>query len=277
MKVHPNYDGATLLAFDRPDDDVSLGVARQRRRLEGVLATLDDAQWETQSRCDAWTVREVIAHLVGVNQFWELSVRAGNDGTPTRYLETFDPVSVPRAMVDGMRALTSREVYDQFVASDDAFLAALAALDADGWARAAETPVGHVPIWSLAHHALWDAWIHERDIVLPLGAAHEIEPDEVASCLRYAAVIGPALTRSSAAATRGVYGIDAHDPDVQLTITIGDTITVADGPAPATAPCLRGDAVELVDALSVRAPLPAGTPDSWRSLAGELATVFDAG
>ena len=33
------------------------------------------------------------------------------------------------------------------------------------------------------HHALWDAWIHERDVLLPLGVSPTEEPDEVAALL----------------------------------------------------------------------------------------------
>ena len=49
----------------------------------------------------------------------------------------------------------------------------------------------------VAHHALWDCWVHERDIVLPLGLPTAIEPDEVRACLRYAAALSPAFAISS--------------------------------------------------------------------------------
>ena len=41
------------------------------------------------------------------------------------------------------------------------------------------------------------------------------------------------------------------------------------------APCLRGTAADLIEALSIRSPLPEGTPDEWHVLARGLATVFD--
>jgi uncharacterized protein (TIGR03083 family) len=39
-------------------------IADERRTLAGTLATLTPEQWEAQSLCDAWTVRDVAAHLV---------------------------------------------------------------------------------------------------------------------------------------------------------------------------------------------------------------------
>ena len=48
-----------------------------------------------------------------------------------------------------------------------------------------------------------------------------------------------------------------------------------DGAIPSGAPCLRGDAVELVEALSIRAPLPDSAPPEWHELLVGLATAFD--
>jgi hypothetical protein len=60
-----------------------------------------------------------------------------------------------------------------------------------------------------------------------------------------------------------------------VTLTIGDDIAVASTPRPATAAVLRGDAVLLVDALSVRRPLPDDAPPEWHALVASLATIFD--
>ncbi len=39
-------------------------VAVERRRLADELENLTDKQWAAQSQCDAWTAREVAAHIV---------------------------------------------------------------------------------------------------------------------------------------------------------------------------------------------------------------------
>jgi uncharacterized protein (TIGR03083 family) len=39
-------------------------IAARRRTLADQLATLSRAQWEASSLCDAWTVREVVGHVV---------------------------------------------------------------------------------------------------------------------------------------------------------------------------------------------------------------------
>ena len=275
MKLSPRYDGPAILSIDGDPGDQAVPLTRQRRRLESLLAGLDEDGWRAPSRCDGWTVQDVVAHLVGVNAFWEGSVVSGLAGSPTRVLGGFDPAAHPPLMIEPMRAQSPHETLDQLVASDDGFLGAVAGLSHDGWSATSETPAGHVPVRLLAHHALWDAWVHERDIALPLGLAPAVEPDEVRSSLRYAAAVGPALTISRGRASACVLGVVASDPDVRFTLEVADAVVVRDGTPPADAPCLRGDAVELVEALSVRRPLPAGAPEGWHELTRALATVFD--
>jgi uncharacterized protein (TIGR03083 family) len=277
VKLSPRYDGPAILSIDGRADDQGVALGRQRRRLEALLADLGDDKWRSASRCDAWTTQDVVAHLVGVNAFWQASVLAGLAGTPTRVLAAFDPAAHPPMMVEPMRSLAPHEVLDQFVASNEGFLGAVATLDVDGWSTLAESPAGHVSIRLLAQHALWDSWVHERDIAVPLGLTTPEEPDEIRSCLQYAAAVGPALAIGDTKAFSGELAVLATDPDVRFTLEVGESVAVRHGSAPDHAPCLRGAAVELIEALSIRAPLPAGTPGEWRQLVSCLARMFDTG
>jgi uncharacterized protein (TIGR03083 family) len=276
MKLSPRYDGPPILTFDGPADDQLAPVTRQRRRMEAMLAALADDEWGAPTRCDGWTIQDVISHLVTVNSFWETSVTAGLGGEPTRYLATFDPAAHPPLMVDGMRALSPHEVFDQFVSTNDGFLGAIGLLDESGWSTFAESPAGHVSIRLLAHHALWDAWVHERDIALPLGLTPPVEPDEVRSSLRYAAALGPALALSQGVSIAGEFAVVARDPDARFVVAVDESVSVRDGATATDAPCLRGGGAELVEALSIRAPLPVGTPAEWYDVLNGLASTFDA-
>jgi uncharacterized protein (TIGR03083 family) len=235
--------------------------------------SLDD--WRLASRCDGWTVQDVVAHIVGVNAFWRASVLAGLAGEPTQVLAWFDPKKTPALMVAQMRELTSEEVLDQLLASNDAFLDVMGELDDDGWAMLAEAPPGHLPIRLVSQHALWDSWVHERDIALPLGLSPPTEPDEVSSCLRYVCALTSAFACSSRTIT-GEFALHANDPTLCCIVDVGESVAVRDEVARA-APCLRGDAVALVEALSIRIPLPASAPAEWRQLLEGLANAFSAG
>jgi uncharacterized protein (TIGR03083 family) len=276
MILSPRYEGEPLVSTDGPPDDQLVPVVRQRRRMETMLAELTDEQWRTGSRCDGWTVQDVIAHVIGVNAFWQASVAAGLAGSPTRVLAGFDPASTPPLMVGPMRTLTPAQIFDQFVASNDGFLGAIERLDAGGWATLAESPPGHVSIRLLAQHALWDAWIHERDIALPLGLTPPAETDEVLSTLRYAAALSPAFLITTGRPPRGLFAVEVTDPDSCFTVEVGESVVVRGDPAPAGSPCLRGNAVSLVEALSIRAPLPASTPPDWQRLLEGLEHAFTA-
>lgn len=276
MKLSPRYEAPPILSMEGRVDDQRVPVLRQRTRLAATFAGLTDEQWRSASRCDGWTVQDVVAHLVGVNAFWRSSVLAGLAGTPTRVLEGFDPAATPPLMVGPMRTLTPAEVFEQFVSTNDALLETIAALDDTGWSMLAETPAGHVPIRLLAQHALWDSWVHERDIALPLGLAPALENDEVLSSLRYAAALSPGFAIMSGRDGGGAFSVETTDPDSAFWLEIGESVAVHEGSGPNAAPCLRGGALELVEALSLRAPLPSTAPPEWRQQLAGLAAAFDS-
>jgi uncharacterized protein (TIGR03083 family) len=277
MLVSPRYEGPPIMSMTGQPCDQLEPLVRQRRRFESMLGGLDADDWCSASRCEGWTVQDIVAHIVGVNAFWLASVSAGLAGSPTRVLVGFDPVETPALMVAAMRELSPAEVLERLVASNDAFLGALGALPDAGWAAMAEAPPGHLPIRLVAQHALWDCWVHERDVALPLGLVPPAEPDEVGSSLRYAGALSPAFAVQSGLACQGVYALEATDPSVHVVLDVGESVAVRDGLVPPGAPCLQGDAVKLVEALSLRAPLPASAPREWRRLLESLATVFSPG
>jgi hypothetical protein len=179
-------------------------------------------------------------------------------------------------MVDGAGEQSPADVLGRFRSTNEALLAALASLDEAQWSLPAESPPGHVPIRLLAQHALWDCWVHERDVALPLGVVPVIEPDEVRTCLRYAAAVGPALALGMGGAHSGSFAVEATDPEVRFVLRVGESVALDDDGDRAGLPCLRGDAVELIEVLSLRAPLPPGAPDEWRQVLGGLGAAFDA-
>jgi len=275
VQLTPRYEGEPLIRMRSVIDDPAVPVLRQRRRLADLLAGLDDGQWATASRCEGWTVQDVVAHLITTNQFWTLSINAGLAGAPTRVLVRFDPVATPAQLVATVRSRTPAETLDLFCSSNDELAAVLVALDTEAWSRPAEAPPGHLSIDLVALHALWDGWIHERDIALPLGLTTDEEADEIAASLAYVAALGPAFTASQGSTRAGVLEVRAVDPDVRVVVELGPSVLLHDGPAPPGAVTLSGDAVHLLEALSMRAPLQADIDDADRWLLGGLDEVFD--
>ncbi len=272
MQLSPLYDGPPILSIDGLGDP-SVPLIRQRERLLGVLESLDDAQWAAQSRCSEWSVKDVICHLIAVDGFWAISFAAGLRGEPTKFLARFDPVKSPAQGVDGMRALAPGEVLAQFRANAEAFLDIVRDVGADQWELPAEAPPGHLALNVTALHALWDAWIHERDVMLPLGLTPAEQTDELAAILPYAAGLSPALFASRRTGRRGEFTVDATDPAIALRVEAGEQVVVRAGAG--AGPRLAGRTVELIEGLSHRAPLvhDLGRDDQWLLLG--LAEVFD--
>jgi uncharacterized protein (TIGR03083 family) len=276
VKISPRYDANPIVVLDGDPSAVGAPMLRQRRRFVSTLSSLPAAAWSAPSRCAEWTVQDVVAHLVVVDQFWSMSIASGRGGSPTRVLDGFDPKNGPAAMVAAGRGTAPADTLAAFVDASSAFCASVEALDDTGWLAIAESPAGHVTISALAYHALWDAWVHERDVMLPLGMTPEEEPDEIIASLRYAAALSPGFALQTDPARTGALGIVTTDPNARISVVVDGNVRVTDGDAPSGALTIEGDAVEILEALSVRAPLRPPVPAEHAWLVAELSTVFEA-
>ena len=273
MQLHPRYGSDPVIVFDGSPAAIAEPTIRQRHRLTEALASFGPDQWAHPSRCDGWSCRDVIVHLDSTNTFWTYSITSGLKGEPTKLLATFDPVASPAELVAASE-VSDDEVLDRFAASSDALIDVLASLGEDDWSTSAEAPPGHLSVSAVTHHALWDSWIHERDVLVPLGFAPDEEPDEVAAALRYAAALGPAFAVERGTGASGVLSIVATEPDLSLVVEIGDRAAVRWGSADADL-TLTGHAVELLEALSRRRPLDAEIPAEMAWMLDGVAEVFE--
>jgi uncharacterized protein (TIGR03083 family) len=277
MLLTPRYDGSLFLTIDGSPDDVLEPLTRQRRRLLATLAELDDAQWAAPSRCEGWSVQDVIAHLCGTNQFWAVSIACGRQGAPSQFLAAvgFDPVATPEQMVDAVRHEAPAATLARFDETNAALAESLVAITEAEWMAPAEAPLGHVPLCAVVAHALWDSWIHERDIVVPLGLDPVVEPDEVALSLVYVTALSPGFLAAGGSTRTGVLAVDAVDPDVHFVVEVGPTVTVRGGDGVAGTARVEGAAVDLVEHLSFRRPLVLGLDPTEQWMLGGLAEAFD--
>jgi len=275
MRLTPRYEGPPALVLD-PVGDPSAPLVRQRRRLAATVAAFDAEQWAAPSRCAGWTNRDVICHLITTNSFWAASITAGRAGEPTRFLPGFDPVVTPAQLVEATPFIGTTELLAKFVATNDAIEQALDGVDAAGWEVMAEAPAGHLALAAVASHALWDAWVHERDICVPLGVAVPEVPDEVMSSLRFVAGLGPAFLAISGSTRIGAFAVRAIDLDRTVVVDVGPTVVVRDDLVALGLPTVAGDAVALTEAFSLRSAPPV-LPEADRWMVDALGVMFDQG
>jgi uncharacterized protein (TIGR03083 family) len=275
VEVSPRYDGVPVIQMDGFLGDPVPPSLRQRNRFAETLYGLTEAQWSAPSRCQDWSVQDVVAHLAIVNRYWAYSISAGLEGNPTRLLEGFDPVATPEAMVDALRSSTPDETLARFIESHASLTAAVEGLDERSLSLLAEAPPGHLSIRLVILHALWDSWIHERDVVLPLGLPAVEEADEIAGSLAYVAALGPAFDANSGSTRTGALEVRGTDPATRVLVQVGRNVIISDGSNPSGTVSLSHNSVELLEALSFRVPLTAEIADGDRWLLGSLGTVFN--
>lgn len=219
--------------------------ATQRARLVLRCRQLDEDEWRTPSRCADWTVHEVIRHLVDPTGRIAKNAR----GEPTG--ETgFDPRTTPRRWLEETAGLTTAQTVDALVSTTESELAAFDDLMLAGDDRALPGPYGLIHWTTFALHILWDSWLHERDVTLPLGCAQDATADENTLVGLYGIMLaGVPLGTSGATATEtfvldgaggGAFRLDAGDETRAST-------TAAPDPA-----ALRGELAPVVDSLSGR-------------------------
>jgi uncharacterized protein (TIGR03083 family) len=235
---------------------------RHRSRFLEALATLSEDEWAAPTRCDAWNAKEVVLHLVSADGFWALSLQGRGQPEPTTYLRGFDPTTSPDAFIAPERDQGTGAALEALASSTEQLAAAFAAVGDDEWSLVSESPFGHVPLQVIAAHSLWDSWLHERDVLLPVGRPPSVEEDELLNAAAFTLFLGGAqggvLDDDEPVGDGPVAAIDAlvafdDLPSRALRIQVDrDVVVGAVGAGDDAVPC--GSAVEFVEAITGRAP-----------------------
>jgi uncharacterized protein (TIGR03083 family) len=276
VELTPRYDAAPCLVVDGDVDELRTAVLRQRRRAVEAFGSLTADEWTAQSRCSEWRARDVVAHLIDTDGYWDMSLQAGLSGAPTRFLGGFDPARTPALLAAASAEQSTDELHARYVQVVEGLCATIERIDDDGWRALAEAPPGHIPVASVVHHALWDSWVHERDVFVPMGVEPPVEPDEVLASLAYAAGLGPAFDLVEGRSGRLVVAV--ADAATDIVVDVGTSVHVSRrSPSTGTDGLrLTGDAVALAEMFSVRRPFDVGDLGEGAWLVAGLISVFES-
>ena len=239
---------------------------RHRARFLDALAKLSDDDWAATTRCDAWNAKEVVQHLVSADGFWALTLPGRTKAEHTTYLRGFDPTTSPDAVIASKRDQSVNEALEALVGSTKQLASAFASVGDDEWSLVSESPMGHVPVSVIAAHSLWDSWLHERDILLPLGRSVAVEDDELLTAAAFTLFLGGAqggvLDDPDAVADgpdapidNGLVFDDLPGRSLHVRIDRDVIVDAANQPDGADGAATKGgSAVDFVEAVSGRAP-----------------------
>lgn len=240
-------DGVPIEVPGTPEQ-VATAWRSHRERLRGWLADLDDDQWSAPTRCPAWRTREMVQHLISAAAFLGYTLHQCRCGEATRLLEGFDPQATPALAAAQFAGMSTRELLDELHATDARVAAEISAFSEDDWRSPAEAPPGHVPAYVSLDHFLFDSWVHERDVMLPVGETPPTVPDEAALVASYVAGLsGVAYVIGTSPPPDVSLRLDLTDLDRCLSVEVraGRTTVGFDGPGEPNASATAGDLVDF--------------------------------
>jgi uncharacterized protein (TIGR03084 family) len=160
------------------DDDVLTALGDQDRELDDLVRDLDTAGLETPSRCDGWTVADVLLHLAQSNEMavasvtgrWEAAIESRALRMAAARPADVDELAAVMVDIDRAEPEASRDRWQASVAAMEAAVAA-----ADPSARV-QWVAGELAARTLATTRLAEAWIHSVDVAVGLGV--ELAPTD---------------------------------------------------------------------------------------------------
>jgi len=161
-------------------------IERVFGEFEALVADLSDTEWQVQSLCPDWTVHGVAVHL--------LSIESILTGWFPESAETPLPFDKVAAAVTDLAALSGGDLAQRASEMLAVRRAELAALTDEQMAQPSPTPVGPGTYGRFMDVRVFDFWVHQRDMAMPLGRstddtgiAAEISLDEVHNSMGYIA------------------------------------------------------------------------------------------
>lgn len=125
-----------------------------------LLSQLDESEWQAQSLCPAWRIRQVVAHLDGIEEALAGWRPSGDTAAPFEIVgNVFDEVGGwPPERLLGRITMVVAGRRSELLAAD------VSLFDEVSW-----TPVGVQTYGRFMAIRNFDFWVHEQDMRVPLG------------------------------------------------------------------------------------------------------------
>jgi uncharacterized protein (TIGR03084 family) len=230
-------------------DDIIAELAEQHAELSGLLAGLDESEWQRPSPCEGWTVADVVLHLSQTNELAIGSARGqfaeALEGLAAGLEPGRDSDDRAAAMVARERGGPPEAVRARWQAGADELSRVLGRADPH---ERVQWVAGELSIRTLATTRLAETWIHTGDVGEALGT-HLVPTDRLRHVARLAWRTLPYAFERAGRVLAGPVAFELRGPT-------GDVWDFVPDIPPLTV--LRGDGVELC-LVAARRLLPGDT------------------
>lgn len=150
---------------------------------DALFTELAEEEWSEQSLCPDWNVREVLVHRIGIEHVLTGWAPSTEDPPPFELLGELEAELAPMAHADVLAR--AREIWAARTTD-------LGGVDQATVDTPSFTPTGIGTYGDFMRMRIFDSWVHERDVTIPLGrptddsgarAAYSL--DEVESAMGY--------------------------------------------------------------------------------------------
>lgn len=144
---------------------------REAARLDAYLSSLPDTAWSAPSRCEGWSVRDVVAHLLTAEQYF----RACLDGTVAAFVQGLlekgatDLATMNQIALDELAGRDVHELVAEWRSASEVSRAGFRARG-DG---TVDTSVGEYPCRWQAFHIASELATHADDVGVPDADDHD--------------------------------------------------------------------------------------------------------
>jgi uncharacterized protein (TIGR03083 family) len=238
-----------------PWPDAAGLLQQQRGRLTERLAELSAEGWRQPTRCHLWDVGDLIAHMTDTNRWTLAALAAAQDPSLPSPFEGFDNRVTPHQRVVAARGRSSTDLLKDLRSGTEEVAKALAAASDPEFPLVRYGRVRYrAPVAGL--HLFWDSWLHERDVLLPLGLGGDHTDEELEATAAYAMLFAGALMGPfDPPVTIDVLLRDRADRSLRL--ALGATVHLGLRPESDGAPDYHivGSTLPMIDALFGRGSL----------------------
>jgi hypothetical protein len=232
-------------------DLLPVALRSLRTRVLEAYENLEPHEWRLQSRCELWSVHDVVRHVRDACRIHVASLC--RQPTPFSSGDPFDTRETPRRWLERTADQSPEDTLDELRGCCAVEEAALAARVADPTDEVVGGPYGQIHWSVLSAHVFWDAWLHDRDVteVLARGGPSTPAEDPVAAFYSLLIASMPAVrVKHHFALSVALAGGDGTGYAASV---VPGRVSLRDGEAPDGCD-LGGELGAVADALAGRGP-----------------------